>query len=491
MSVYNPDQPFKIYCLDCFYSDKWDVLEYGRDFDFNRPFFEQFWELEVAVPKLTLQLSSDVINSEYCNHVAASKNCYLIFASVNNEDCMYCNYVSNSKNVLDGLRVSRSELMYECVDCYDSYNLKFSQQCHGCHDSSFLYNCRGSSNCFLSSNLVNKSYYIRNKPYSKEEYFRIISGFDMKRRSVVSELLREFSDIKKGSIHRSREGANNNNSKGNYLTNTRDCYECYDLNNAENCRYVAYGDNVKDTMDAYAAYPTTELCYETVGSGAPASRALFSYLPWQSTDVMYSINVLQGSRNCFGCSQVKGVEYCILNKKHSKGEYERLVPRIIEHMRETGEWGEYFPPKISPFCYNETVATNFFPLKKEEALEKGFRWSDYEPPPPEVEKVVEADDLPDSLDEVGEEAANWAVRCETSGRLFRITGAELSFYRKNNLPLPRRHYDVRHEDRLKLRLPMKLWDRNCNKCGEKVETPYDPSRPEKVYCEECFKSEIY
>ena len=63
----------------------------------------------------------------------------------------------------------------------------------------------------------------------------------------------------------------------------------------------------------------------------------------------------------------------------------QLVSQIREHMTKTGEWGKFFPPTLSPFGYNETIANDFFPLEKEEALKRGFKWSDYEPEPPKAE----------------------------------------------------------------------------------------------------------
>src|SRR5256885_746105 len=39
VSMYSSDKPFKVYCKDCWYSDNWDVLSYGRDYDFSKPFF--------------------------------------------------------------------------------------------------------------------------------------------------------------------------------------------------------------------------------------------------------------------------------------------------------------------------------------------------------------------------------------------------------------------------------------------------------------------
>jgi hypothetical protein len=65
---------------------------------------------------------------------------------------------------------------------------------------------------------------------------------------------------------------------------------------------------------------------------------------------------------------VRGKEYCILNKQYSKEEYEALVPKIIEHMRTTGERGEFFDPSLSAFGYNETAAQDYFSLSRDAAL---------------------------------------------------------------------------------------------------------------------------
>ncbi|MBU1911075.1 hypothetical protein KKG16_01530 [Patescibacteria group bacterium] len=42
ISQFQPNQTFPVYCRDCWHSDKWDTLSYGRDYDFSKPFFEQF-----------------------------------------------------------------------------------------------------------------------------------------------------------------------------------------------------------------------------------------------------------------------------------------------------------------------------------------------------------------------------------------------------------------------------------------------------------------
>ena len=110
------------------------------------------------------------------------------------------------------------------------------------------------------------------------------------------------------------------------------------------------------------------------------------------------------------------------------------------------------------------MAQEWFPLSHEGAIEKLFNWSSYEAPFPKVEKIIPADKLPENIADIPDDILNWAIECEITKKPFRIIKQELEFYRKHNLPIPRRHPDQRHLDRMKLRNPRKLFDRKCNKC---------------------------
>ena len=57
LSIYPTETPCKrVFSPPAYWSDDWNALDYGRDFDFNRPFFEQFFELYYEVPQLGLLL---------------------------------------------------------------------------------------------------------------------------------------------------------------------------------------------------------------------------------------------------------------------------------------------------------------------------------------------------------------------------------------------------------------------------------------------------
>ncbi|PIQ78618.1 hypothetical protein COV82_00455 [Candidatus Peregrinibacteria bacterium CG11_big_fil_rev_8_21_14_0_20_46_8] len=100
ISMYPPDTQFKIYTPSEWYSDDWDPMDYGRDFDFNRPFFEQFAELQREVPRLSMDIVN-CENSDYCNYCGDDKNCYFDIAGEGNEDCFYNLFIKYCKDSVD------------------------------------------------------------------------------------------------------------------------------------------------------------------------------------------------------------------------------------------------------------------------------------------------------------------------------------------------------------------------------------------------------
>jgi len=72
--------------------------------------------------------------------------------------------------------------------------------------------------------------------------------------------------------------------------------------------------------------------------------------------------------------------------------------------------------------------------------------------------------LPDNISDIPNDIINWAIECEITKKPFRIIKQELDFYRKYNLPIPKRHPDRRHIDRVKFMSPRRLLERKCDKC---------------------------
>ena len=103
ISLYSPDNKQVIYCNKCWWSDEWDPKAYARDFDFTKPFFEQFVELRQEVPTLALVNDNGVgsVNCEYVQNVQYSKNCYMAMVSWKIENCMYFSYGADAKDAVD------------------------------------------------------------------------------------------------------------------------------------------------------------------------------------------------------------------------------------------------------------------------------------------------------------------------------------------------------------------------------------------------------
>lgn len=505
ISVYSEDKPFPVYNNDYWYSDKWNALDYGQQFDFNRPFFDQFQELMNKVPQLS-RSTVNCQNSDYINQAGWCKNCYLIYEGDYNENCMYSNYITDSRFCLDMLMVNKCELCYECVDCDDSYNLKFSQNCKNCSDSWFLKNCIGCRNCFGCSNLSSKEYYFLNKKYSKEEYLKKVESVNLKTYKALESARNNFLEFIKNYPQKYLLGVQNEDSVGNYLSYTQRCNYCFDVNHSQDCKYVSNCRYMKMCHDiaVFGSQQGCEFCYEDHEIGAAVRNVLFSDQVWDSCyDIYYSKLCMKNCHHLFGCVGLKHQEYCILNKKYSPEEYEKLKDKIIEHMkkpsapREGGasgssgpheaelikpEYGQFFPAKLCPYGYNETVAMYYFPLTKEQALAKNYAWKD----PDKKEYKKQTCKIPEQIQEVPDSIVNEVLACEKCGKNYKIIEAELDFYRRQKLPIPNYCSDCRHKTRFSFRNPRKLYKRNCQKCNLEIQTTFDPKGPEIVYCEKCY-----
>jgi len=64
ISLYSPDKPYTIYCQDCWQSDKWDPLHYGRAWQPGKSFFAQLKELQLVVPRMAITIRN-CENSDY------------------------------------------------------------------------------------------------------------------------------------------------------------------------------------------------------------------------------------------------------------------------------------------------------------------------------------------------------------------------------------------------------------------------------------------
>ena len=532
ITQYPENTPFPVYCQTCWGSDKQDNTKYSQDYDLSRSFLEQIKALQQKVPRphTTNTINARLINSTYTNCAGDLKNCYLIFGALDDWDCYYSHYIYNSRDCFDNFYCFKSEKSYGCFDIEHCYNLLFSHSCVQCRDSIFLFDCRNCSDCIACSGLRNKSYYIFNKPYTKEEYLKKKEEMGLgSYQNIVALKEKYYKEVYFQSPRKFYHGQMNNKFSGDYVSNSEKTYDSFYTKNARKCKFCFWCINGLDVYD-YLAWGDLEFSYECVSCGDKSYNCKFSHTSWRAAKDLEYCNLCFSSSNLFGCVGLVNKQYCILNKQYTKAEYEEFVPKIIEHMNNMSykdkkgriyKYGEFFPPELSPFSYNETIAQEYFPLTKEKALAQGYAW--YDRATPEHKPTIKAVDLPDNIKDVKDDILNEVIQCaHTSDRsldlqsqcttAFKIIPQELEFYRKMNLPLPRLCPNCRHYERIQQRNPLKLWKRQCQCAGAKssngvyantakhahndkpcpneFQTTYAPERKEIVYCEKCYLAEV-
>ncbi len=525
ISTYSSDKKLKTYCPECYKSDGWDPLDYGRDYDFDKSLFEQLNTLFRDVPRPTLKVKNSV-NCEYSEDIVSSKNCYFVFGGYLAEDCLYSYAPVLSKNCVDVTVAYKSEKIYEVTDCNGLYNTLFARLSDDTMDSAFIVDCDGCTNCFGSTNLRRSKYYIFNKPYVKQDYQKERAKWDLGSYKSLTEAKSKFEEIYYATPRRYATIVNAPNSTGDYIVNGKNCQYCFSvIDGAENLKYVQLaGLATKDSYDVWGGAVQTQLAYENVG-GLAVENGAFSNRLHNTLDARYSDSCF----NCahiFGCAGLKSKEYCIFNKQYAKKEYEELLMKIIEQAKKVPykdragreyRFGEYLPTEFSPFDYNESLAQEKFPLTKEEALEKKYPWHTAEVR--NYHATLKTENIPDHINQIQDSIINEIIECAHRGQCeqkcsgaFKIIPQELRFYQRIGVALPRLCPNCRHAERERNRNPWKLYQRNCHCAGTQSEnnlytntnkhfhgnahcpnsflTPYSPNRKEIVYCENCYKAEF-
>lgn len=482
ISIYAPDSAYKVYSPEVWWSDHWDALTFGRDFDFQRGFFEQFSELLKNVPRLSLMCKQSE-NCDYCHNTLFSKNCYLSTLSLRCEDCLYTYDTIECRDAIDGLHLFKCERCYECINCRECYESAYLQDCENCANSLFCFDCKQLSSCFGCKGLQHKQYCIFNKQVSKAQYEQFIAKLGS--HSFMELNRNKFETFKKTLPYRFAKIIGTEGSSGDHIYFSKNCMNCYEVENGEDLTRVYLSKNLKDSMDVYGARTGGELQYEC-SAAAGSTNILFSYFSWHCHNGCY-LNYCQDCKDVFGCVSLKKKQYCILNKQYSKEEYHVTMGRILNHMKKTGEWGEFFPVSISPYAYNESVAYHYFPLAKESVLARGWKWK----PEGKKEPVKQTFSVPDDIRDVSESITSEILTCATCSKNFRITLQELRLYRSLMISIPEKCYDCRHIARIAQKNPRKLWNRPCSKCSQNIQTTYSPQKPEIVYCDSCYLASIY
>lgn len=488
ISYYSPEKPYVVYCATCYWSDGWDGVDYGIEYDPNKSTFKHIHELHLKVPHLNSRVVKSE-NSDYTNSCSHNKDCYLSFGLHFSEGLLNSYWGVENRQCCDCYKFTKSELMYWCIDCSQCYHSLFCLNCQNSTDLIGCVDCHNCQSCYLSSNLRNQKYIYKNKQFSKEEYEKKVTP--LYTQNNLKKLKSEWQTVIQKTIYAATNRINCENCHGDYMQNCKNCESCFEVIGCENCLYVSDARSVKDSLDvnfSASKDSSTENVYNSWGASNNCSYAT------ACADVqegIYNIEYCQqcySSHDLFGCTNLRNKSFCIFNKQYSEEEYKTLKKKIIDTMRTDGTYGEFFSPSDSLFCYNESPAQLFYPLKQEEVIAKGWQWKetakrDYLP--------ATINELPDDIRKVKDNIIKEILVCDTCEKNYKIIIQELNFYRQMNVPLPHSCFFCRHEERMKTRNPFLLREVQCQKCSKKIETSFSVGAKNILYCEDCYRETIY
>ena len=476
---------YPIYKSDAWRGDGWDAISFGKDYDPSKPFFDQLRELQEKIPR-PHQVGENNTNCDWCDDAWESRNCYLTRSFLKCENVSYGHRVIEVKDSLDIVYSSNLQNSYDCLFCYSSFNLNFSENSKDCIESYFLFDCRNCQNCFMCWNLRNKQYCIRNKQYIKEEYEKELKNIKLDSYKNVENLKVEFEDILKlKAVHRENFNLKTTNSVGNYMTNCDKCVNVFTVDNSQNCRNSLRGINMKDCIDQANSWAD-----EMSGNNSGVTGGYqIKYSSWSDARYSEYLDMCIECEYCFGCIGLRKKKHCILNKQYAKNEYNELKEKIIQDMENKGEYGKFLPYSMGLCGYNLSAGRMYFPnISKEEIIRKGGYWSEEDL---SSQDGISSQELPDSILDTKPDITLQALICPESHYRFNISQAEYEFHKNKKFALPRLHFDQRIFNKMKKMVVLKSYPHKCIYCKNDIMAYYPPEWGyQKIACEECYKQNI-
>ena len=494
LSIFRPELDMTFHCQKCYWSDDWDPMAISAEYNPNVPFLQQLDDLRRRVPHSAMEsLYSSMVNSEYCNYTAYMKNSYLCYFADYGENILYSYVLAHVKDSMDCARFKECELCYELVGGYKCYQTFFSLELAECRNVWFSKDCVGCTDCIGCVNLRKKQYCIFNEQYTKEEYEGKKKEMNLGSYDSLMKLKKKAEEFwMQHPVKYMYTNSLSVNVSGDYVYDSKNANYCYLVDNTEDSKFIQMitVPSVKNCYDYTSWGANMSLAYECITTGDNSQNTICCDECWPNVnDLQYCIYT-HSSHDCFGCAGIRKAEYCILNKQYSKEEYEKLKAQIIADMdtnpyvdKKGNKWGYGYglPTELSVFAYNETDAQLYFPLEKDEAERQGFAW--YDKKNTEFDITKQGSELPDTIAEVDDSILNEIIACEKTGRAYRIVRDELDMLRRFNVPLPRKHPDVRLEERYEFVHKPKFYNRTTED-GKEVLTTYSPDDPRPLLSEE-------
>ena len=301
-------------------------------------FYAEFRKLVLSFPHPALNNYS-VENCNFGDYLYRSKNIYLSYFLTNAQDCYYSDYLVNCRDCVDCSYVENSELCYECVNSSGIYNGSFLCDCHQCSDCDFCFDCLNCKDCFGCFGLRHQQFRIFNQPYSETEYRKKVAELKKYPIKKISSILQP--EFNKHPRLYARQLKGGENCFGDYLYFSKNCYQCFNIRNAEDSAYISEimaADSVTvNCMDCNFATNLNN-CYECFNSHTCTNGNFLMHCT-KCSDVDYCI-LCTNCQNCFGCIGLSHKQYCILNRQFTREEYLAGLQIIVNDLKQARSYGK-------------------------------------------------------------------------------------------------------------------------------------------------------
>ncbi len=461
---YGANSRFPVYKKEYFNSDKWEVP--FLDLDMNKSFFAQVKELQEKTPR-PHQLWDNLENCLFCDDARSSKNCYLSTSFLNCEDLYYSYRCVECKSSTDLFFCWNSSFCTDLIYSTNCYKVSYSVFVNDSSDSLFLYDCQNTKNCFMSWNLRNAEYCIRNIQYSKEDYYKEVEKYDFWSRKQIEILQKEFEEnIKNEVYHPENRNVACEDVTWNLLTNSKNIKKSFFIQESEDSINLFRWLWLKNSMNLLSILES-DSCYLT-NLSAYLHNVKFSSFSTRCNNSEYLDNCID-LEYCFLCVWLKNKKYCILNKEYSQKEYEELLPKVKLKMWQIWEYWKFFPYSMMYTDYNSTIARIYFPDTKENIENL---WGYYENNDNSKNTFIE-DSLPDNIRDF-KDWLNWIETiCTKTWKNFNYISQVIELHKKINLPL----FSIFHINRITKGfkyLQFKEYNSKCYISWKQIKHYYNP-----------------
>jgi len=297
-------------------------------------------------------------NCDYSDTAVKSTNCYYSFGVFYCEDVYYGRYSRKCTDCSGVTLCVNCQWCTECIDCVNCYMCDFCQDCQNCSECRYSQDCYGCQNCFGCVGLYQKKFHLFNISLSKEEYENKLAQFDLSNPEHIASIQSQVEQLKLNTPLPSTHKTMAEDCTGDHITESRNCFDCYDIFASEDCLYNVEANANKDGVDLTVCFET-EALYSCVQSPLSFNSNFLLHTDRSSDSEFcaYSRNL----KNCFGCVYLENKEYHILNEPYSPEEYEKKVTEIKAELMASGYYN------LTPY-FISTYEQNRFMTETDHAL---------------------------------------------------------------------------------------------------------------------------